>query len=163
MNNLLFTVSQLLEANPEAMLTGSLMLNLRGIDLGRNPSDIDLVMPPFSEVKIPENMTGIKYVINSSSPTGEKFTLEHLGVKVTVDVLWSEDDSPEIIEGLRCARLDGLIQAKLKYYHQGNAGYSKHMGDLHRIGEKYPKLLYLEIAKYEKPITRLKSTLVGRL
>ena len=48
MEKLLSIAKQILDENPSASLTGTLMLKLRGIDLGREPHDIDILICDYA-------------------------------------------------------------------------------------------------------------------
>jgi hypothetical protein len=136
MNDLLSIAKQILEANPAASLTGSLMLKLRGIDLGREPSDIDiliykdyafnLVIPEgmdFKESEFASDGCGIKYDFN--------------GIKIDV---MSSGEEPEIVDGINLASVKELIKMKYTFANQDGPKADKHKNDLIKMGYDFPEI-----------------------
>lgn len=123
---------RILEVNPEASLTGSLMLKLRGIDLGRPPKDIDILIRDYARnIKFPEDIK-VEEVGSASDGHGAKFKYNG----IFIDVLSSAEE-PEVMNGMNLGTVDGLINAKLKYGTQRNEEATKHISDLIKLGYEF--------------------------
>lgn len=134
MKNLLETAKCILDLNPNCSLTGTLMLKLRGIDLGREPKDIDLlIFDNAVNIKFPEGFD-LKLIGNSSDGTSAKYLFNDF----IVDVL-SDGEKPEIINGWRLGTLEKLMEAKYLYSKQDNPSAKKHYEDLIKLGFIFPE------------------------
>lgn len=134
MQNLLNIAKRLLNENYTNMcLGGSLMLKYRGIDLGRDPHDIDLVIHGKNDTfNIP---TGMNVVLERKASDGYSDVYSYEGV--TIDVLYG-GDVPEIINGIPCGTVAALMKAKYKYSLKGMGSSKKHYDDLVKLGFKFP-------------------------
>lgn len=142
MNESLMVIAErLLNENPNMCLGGSLMLKYRGIDLGRDPHDIDLVMidPKTykqNDLKIPAGMD-IKY----SKKASDGYSSEAYSYNgITIDILVCKE-TPEIINGLPCGTVDKLMKAKYKYTQSELTSANskqKHYDDLVKLGFTFP-------------------------
>ena len=131
---LLSIAKEILDLNSNASLTGSLMLHLRGIDLGREIKDIDILIPDYApNVIMPEHST-LEIKEQSSDGSGVKYLYKG----VMVDIL-SSNEEPVIFKGVKMGTIDGLMQAKYNYSKQENNHSSKHHEDLIKMGFKFPE------------------------
>lgn len=132
-------IKTLLDLNTHLALSGTQMLKLRGIDLGREPKDIDLVGDIDKGLKIPDEW-GIKDLVGGSGESSKSFMVN--GVKV--DLLPSEGPFG-IVKGIRVGSVRGLMKAKWSY-RWGNKG-EKHLEDLKKLREYYPFLYFVVTSK----------------
>lgn len=134
MDTLLNIAKRLINENYTNMcLGGSLMLKYRGIDLGRDPHDIDLVIyEKDTTFKIP---TGMNVVLERKASDGYSDVYSYKGI--TIDVLVGSD-TPEIINGIPCGTVKQLMEAKYKYSLKGMGSSKKHHDDLVKLGFKFP-------------------------
>ena len=135
MEKLLYITKRILELNPKTSLTGTLMLKLRGIDLGREPKDIDILKSDTPiKLKFPSYWNKhIKIIGRASDGSGIKYKYK----SIIIDVIGTAEE-PELIQGIRCGTLKGLIDAKYLYSHQENESSFKHYSDLVKLGYKFP-------------------------
>ena len=134
MENLLEIAKKILEINENACLTGTLMLKLRGIDLGREPHDIDILISDYApNIKIPE---GMKLEECGHSSDGSHAKYKYKGVEI--DIL-SDGEEPEIVNGLKLGTVEKLIEKKYLYSIQNNSSAEKHHKDLIKLGYKFPE------------------------
>ena len=118
-----------LSANKYASLTGTLMLKARGIDLGRESHDIDILLNDYApNIIIPEGLTFTE-ITSGSGATHRVLIID----EIVVDIL-SDGEQPEIIDGLQFGTLDGLISGKLKFVQNGTDKDGKHYNDLVKLG-----------------------------
>jgi hypothetical protein len=136
MDKLLYTTKRILELNPKTSLTGTLMLKLRGIDLGREPKDIDILKSDTPiKLKFPSYWNKhIKIIGKASDGSGVKYKYK----SIIIDVIGTAEE-PELIQGIRCGTLKGLMDAKYLYSHQKNESSFKHYSDLVKMGFKFPE------------------------
>lgn len=134
MDTLLNIAKRLLNENYTNMcLGGSLMLKYRGIDLGRDPHDIDLVIHgKDTTFKIP---TGMNVVLERKASDGYSDVYSYKGI--TIDVLVG-GDTPEIINGIPCGTVKQLMEAKYNYTLKGLSSAKKHYDDLVKLGFAFP-------------------------
>jgi len=135
METLFEIAKKILDANGSCSLTGTLMLKIRGIDLGREPKDIDILIYDYAEkINFPfevEEMAGIM----GSDGSSVKFKYGD----VIIDVL-SDGERPEEVDGWRLGTLDGLMKAKYAYSKNQNDPQSeKHYNDLVKLGFDFEK------------------------
>jgi hypothetical protein len=109
------------------------MLSIRGHHLGREPSDIDLLIKDHAEnIVLPSNYTFSK-IGASSDGFGAKFQCDN----IIVDVMSSGEES-EIVNGFRLGSYDELIKQKIRYSRQNNCSAEKHKNDLILLGHNEP-------------------------
>lgn len=133
MEELLLIAKNILDVNPLACLTGTMMLKLRGIDLGREPHDIDILIRDHAPcIIIPSDMK-MEEIGRASDDSGIKYRFKD----IVIDVL-SDGEEPELVNGIRCGTLDGLMRAKYLYSRQNNEASQKHHDDLVNMGFVFP-------------------------
>lgn len=115
-----FTAKAILKENPKATLTGSFMLQQRGISLERPVSDLDFIAPDV-KIKFPSEFEVTEINVNSGYPC-QQFVVN--GFKVDI-LLANGNETIDTVNDYRCASIEDLIKAKLSY---GNA--EKHKRDL---------------------------------
>lgn len=140
MENLLEIAKQILSENPNTSLTGSLMLKLRGFDLGREIHDIDILICDHAPcIKFP---IGWNVIDNGFASDGSSAKYKYNDI--VIDVI-SDGEQPEIIDGIPLGRLDSLLNAKYLYSTQNNPQAQKHKEDLIKIGYKIPEIYPFDI------------------
>jgi hypothetical protein len=117
--------NSILHEHPNMALTGTLMLLIRGIDLGRIPSDLDFV---FNEMSESAEFLNLEY--EGVSSDGKSVKYKYGDIKV--DFLQSEEKH-EVVNGWRLGSLNNLISAKQLYSYQNNSPAEKHREDLEKI------------------------------
>ena len=106
----------LLNEHLGAMLTGSLMLSVRGINKRREATDIDIICSYLCEGKdgYPLVPTGFR----ENKMSGAKSQVDAIkfqnGEGVSIDFMVSEECGVEI-DGIMCGSVEFLISAKKKY------------------------------------------------
>jgi len=125
-HDLLDEAMEFLERNPRAALTGSLMLNVRGINKRREAHDIDIIVPDINDLVLPLDWVQVSPVY----PDSVKFQVED----AYVDIMVSPEEKVQVVNGIRCASIGGLIQAKLNFYKQNSEASEKHKLDLEFLG-----------------------------
>lgn len=124
----------------EAALTGSIMLLVRGIDIGRKFNDIDVIV--YSEINaelvsklwVPDGF--IQY--SPTYPDSVHFRNDILDVNI--DFVSSFEDR-ECVSGLILGTVEELIKAKLYYIDNNSKSKDKHIADLKAMGIEYiPKV-----------------------
>lgn len=148
----LFLIKDLLENNPELALTGSTMLQLRGVRLDKRLSDLDFITTgkPFDiNMLMGMELGGCSY---------DEFSATYYYKGIKVDVMLSEEPITKI-GWLRLGSVEKLVIAKQKYIKQHEdslLGYKKtekHVDDLIKINLflkksyiwKYKQLLKLRL------------------
>ena len=127
---LLDVAKEILSLYPKAAITGTLMLMLRGIDLGRAPQDIDIIYDGNTN-DIDLSQFGAALKDTSSDGTSSKY--EYKGV--AVDVLSTIGERFDILNGWRLGSFEGLVKAKIKYAKQtSHKDCEKHKADLLKMG-----------------------------
>lgn len=131
----LTTVAKMiLDENPNASLTGTLMLKLRGIDLGREPGDIDILIRDYApNITFPYNMS-VEMIGEGSGGNSAKYKYN----EIIIDVI-SGGEEPELINGMMLGTVTELIKNKHKYCEQENKESEKHYSDLVKLGFYFPK------------------------
>ncbi|MFP4019100.1 MAG: hypothetical protein ACLFUH_07610, partial [Bacteroidales bacterium] len=120
--------------NENCSITGTLMLKIRGIDLGREPKDVDILICDYApNIKFPPDMKA-KQIGQASDGSGAKYQYDG----VIIDVL-SDGEEPEIIDGWRLGTLKKLLGVKYEYSKQANEDAQKHYNDLIKLGYDFPK------------------------
>ena len=134
MTDLLFIAKQILKENENAFLTGTLMLRLRGINLGREPKDIDIISGDYApRINIPKELNP-QELGHSSDGSGIKYKIGD----ILIDVM-SGGEKPEIIGGLKLGTVEELMKHKYNYSKQGNPQSKKHHEDLIKLGFVFPE------------------------
>lgn len=129
MENILKIAKEILDLNPPAILSGSLMLKIRGIDIGREPSDIDIVLNEYAaKFIIPPDYEVTEETVGSGL-TSRCIRLN--GIKL--DILSNNEQFDEI-NGFRVAKVENLVKEKIRYANQHNDSAEKHKKDLEKMG-----------------------------
>lgn len=133
MEKLLKIAKSILDINPNSALTGTLMLKLRGINLGREPHDIDILLCDYApNIKFPDDLK-VKHIGLASDGSGSKY--EYDGI--IIDIL-SSNEEHDVIDGLRLGSVEKLMDAKYRYSLQNFDNSTKHHDDLVKMGFKFP-------------------------
>jgi len=127
---------EILKLNPTTSLTGTLMLKIRGIEIGREPKDIDILIFDYPDNIIFPKGYKVKKIGLASNRAGAKYLVND----IIVDVM-SSTEKPEIHKGFKLGKIEGLLKAKRIYSTQNNEGAEKHKRDL----VKLEKILKLEL------------------
>ena len=121
----------------DCALTGTLMLKLRGIDLGREPHDIDLIVnKQLNEIqpdlKIPNGFQ------QRSSFYPESVSFEKDGI--ILDIMYSEEQRYSV-EGFRIGNIDSLLVAKDHFsrHDKNPESREKHLKDIEIIKKHLQK------------------------
>ena len=110
------------------------MLKLRGIDLGREPHDIDILICDYAfNLVVPKNMIFEDLGI-ASDGCGQKYKYDD----VIIDVI-SNGEEPELVNGIRLGTVEKLMQQKYHYSLQNNDQSKKHHEDLVKMGFVFPE------------------------
>lgn len=131
---LLKLAEEILKDNENCCLTGTLMLKLRGVDLGRVPKDIDILIRDSAPTIILDPKW--KPVLNSFASDGSGVKYEYDGI--LLDVM-SRNEQPEILNGWKLGNVDALMEAKFLYSQQPNDQAEKHKQDLIKLGYDFSK------------------------
>lgn len=122
--------------NPNKIaITGSLMLKLRGIDLGREIEDLDLIINDYcTNIVFPMDLefTDIEKASDSTS-------LKYKYGDIAIDILSTVEDI-EVVNGLPLGNLSQLINKKYMYSKQNNESAKKHYDDLIKLGFDFSKI-----------------------
>ena len=132
--SILEVAKQILDLNPQALLTGSLMLKIRGIDLGREPHDIDILIRDFAPNIIFPKDSNVKEIGVASNGEGAKYNVDGF----IVDVM-SSGEAPSVYKGWRLGSVEELMNAKYIYSTQKNDSAKKHYDDLIKMHYDFPK------------------------
>ena len=126
------------------ILTGSLMLYVRGIDKRRDSHDIDILIGVhpidfISDIIVPNGF----YQCSPAYPESVKFKKND----IIIDFLYSEE-FPENINGINCANVKLLLDAKYNYYlNDENLGSrEKHRLDLEYLNYIFPVIQPFDIS-----------------
>lgn len=126
MEKLLTVAKEILDLNPTAILTGTLMLKLRGIDLGREPHDIDILLRDYATtIILPSSLYSHVENSTSSDESCSKFSYDD----INIDVMSSNEDF-DIVDGYRLAKVENLLKVKCLYSKQDNINAKKHIDDI---------------------------------
>lgn len=134
MENLIEIAKQIIEANPGAVLSGSIAINLQGIKTRKPPNDIDILMPidiPFK--KIP----GMNYTPHAMDEDYESY-YERDSYKIgdiKIDVFFPAHNKvyplfTEKMNGLELVRFDEVIKFKVKFALSECTSREKHQMDI---------------------------------
>lgn len=139
-------------------LAGSLMLKLRGIDLGREINDIDICIKNIQELnslELPEGFFIEEYILGDvgyetlitrcRNEDGIVIDLLH-----NYDITWDEEN---YIDGMSCASVSSLLLEKQKYISDNSHGKEKHERDIDIIHKWYLKQKYINW-KSDKEISK---------
>lgn len=120
-----------LNESHDAALSGSLFLQLLGIDLGRKNADIDIIVDkPIIELdlKIPEGW------IQTQGKTINSVAYKNPLLNINLDILYSLENR-QMIGLIKCGDIYNLINAKNKYIYNNSPSKEKHINDLKIINE----------------------------
>ena len=122
--------NKFIELNPNTIaIGGSLMLKLRGIDIGREIHDLDLITNEHVlTINIPEGI-GLYNKDGKSPYAGGSMKCQCIDNDLTIDIL-SSLETIDIINGIPLGSIQALIEAKIKYAQQDNDDAIKHQNDL---------------------------------
>jgi len=116
--------------NPNSLVTGTIALKLHGIDLGREPGDIDILINDYApNIKMPSDLYSIHITSTASDGMGAKFDFD--GCKV--DVLSNDTEEFDIINGIKCSKVAPILRAKKLYSKQTLGDPTKHDKDIEKI------------------------------
>jgi len=121
----------ILDCNQSAVITGSLMLKIRGIDIGREPHDIDILLDDYAANFI----FPVNYSVNEDCEKAESrgaFSRVYIDT-VKIDII-SSSEPFDVIDGYRVASVEFLVKAKMRYAREPGEGSQKHFNDLLRMG-----------------------------
>ena len=121
----------------ELYLSGSLMLTLMGIDLGREIKDIDICVADIkTPIILPEGCEMMDFNANYDMKI-----LKMSGKDgASIDLINSYGQKAvKIIDGIPCADVEDLLLAKWKYVLAGNLGWEKHKSDIEIIEKSIKK------------------------
>lgn len=135
MEEIFNVAKELLDLNSNASLTGTLMLKLRGIDLGREPNDIDILINDYA-VNINFNKDFEVEILSNESYRETSVKYKYKGF--VIDVI-SSNEIPEIVNGWRLGSIDELMKAKYEFSKQDYESAKKHYDDLIKLGFKFPE------------------------
>ncbi len=124
---------RILVANPKALLSGSLALNLQGLKTKRNPSDIDIYIPWGEKFEKIEDMMVRNNEEDYDDEDYQIFQYMVNGVKV--DIFTPMHDSvPELeirkVFVCRCVHFADIMKFKIKHSLNNQATSYKHKQDL---------------------------------
>jgi hypothetical protein len=120
-----------LNESHDAALSGSLFLQLLGIDLGRKNADIDIIVDkPIIDLdlKIPEGW------IQTQGKTINSVAYKNPLLNINLDILYSLENR-QMIGLIKCGNIYNLINAKNKYIDNNSLSKEKHINDLKIINE----------------------------
>ena len=119
-----------IECNPNSIgITGTLMLKLRGIDLGREINDLDLIVNDLCpNVEFPKDLD-----LEELGHASDFINLKYKVDDIKIDIL-SSNEKIEIVDGLPLGNLSNLLEHKYIYCNQNNPSSKKHYDDLVKLG-----------------------------
>lgn len=129
---------EILDANPKQNICvgGTLMLAMRGIDLGREPEDIDIIINDYApEIEMPDSFEQTESI--GSGATHLRFEHKESGVKV--DVI-SGYDRVEVMDGIKIGTIQKTIDAKREYISNDTDPDGKHKQDMKILKQLIPTL-----------------------
>lgn len=119
---------------PIAMLTGTCALMLYGFNLGREPTDIDFILPRIGE--IPDDWKPVKLPDDFEAKC---YSTEVIGIRVEI-IIWDEHIGL-VVDGINLASIYSILDAK---HDLGQTGTKKHLTDLWvMLKQTLPKCLHL--------------------
>lgn len=113
----------------EVIIGGSLSLYLKGINIGRLPTDIDIIIEYGEEIKLPDP---VEFEDSEYDEDGDTYVETYKYTDYKIDVLYIDDrawQKYEEIDGLRVGDVSNLIDAKLCYIENDEPNI-KHIEDL---------------------------------
>ena len=133
MKEILEIAKKIHDANENSCITGTLMLQIRGIDLGREPKDIDILICNYApNITFPPDFE-VENIGQASDGSGAKYKHKDY----IIDVL-SDGEKPEIVNRWRLGTIEKLMQQKYLYSKQNNPDAKKHYADLVKLGFVFP-------------------------
>ena len=133
----LLEIAKWVTDNNSVGLTGSLMFKLRGIDLGREPNDLDFIGFEGTEDKVDKIKVPKGFLYKSKDGYGSDvrsvvFFNKELNVKL--DFMYSEEEIDFDLE-IPLGDLQECIQAKIHYTKNDKSDESraKHLEDLQKL------------------------------
>lgn len=139
MNELIEIAKQILEANDNCFLSGSLALNHQGIKTRNAPGDIDIYLEGYDNFHC---ISGMKesYDFNSDDYYNEEWERTHYKIgDVKVDVFVSTGNylKDKLItvncNGIDCVRFDEILKFKIQFAFDDSDSAEKHQADLQYI------------------------------
>lgn len=139
---ILEVAKELCHLNTSTLLTGSLMLAMKGIYVGRAPSDIDLRITDASRpITLPAGCMPVSSHEGYGDDGTTRYTFKYKGFKV--DFLYNKG-LPKGINILLCggalipaATVESLLEVKKRYAAQNNGASEKHKKDIDLINKQY--------------------------
>ena len=136
----LLEIAKWVTDNNSVGLTGSMMFKLRGIDLEREPNDLDFVgfegtQNRIDKIKVPKGFFYKSQDGAGSEVNSVIFYNKELGIKL--DFMYSEEDIDFDLE-IPLGDLQECIQAKIRYVkndksNESNESKAKHLRDLQKL------------------------------
>lgn len=127
---------RIINLNPNSALTGSLMLNVRGINKRREATDIDILVTSIQDINFLDGMTQ-----NSPQyPDSVQYLLED----IKIDFLVNIDEETEIVNGINCGMVNKMLDRKYKYSCNDKSveAREKHRLDLEFMNYEFPEIDY---------------------
>jgi len=140
---LLEVAAELWKLNPSTLLTGSLMLALSGVYVGREPSDVDLRITNLKALIVVPEGAEILHNGVSEYTDGENTRLSFRYKGVKVDFLYNTglDNRGTSVSRGDCkamlASVESLLEMKGRYAKQNNSASEKHRADIELINKQY--------------------------
>lgn len=139
---ILEVAKELCHLNTSTLLTGSLMMAMKGIYVGRAPSDIDLRITDASHpITLPAGCVPVSSHEGYGDDGTTRYTFKYKGFKV--DFLYDKG-LPKGINLLLCggalipaATVESLLEVKKRYAAQNNGASEKHKKDIDLINKQY--------------------------
>jgi len=124
----------ILNMNNKSALTGSLMLNVRGINKRREATDIDILVQSFDDIKFLDGMTQ-----NSPQYTD---SVQYLLGDIKIDFLLNIDEPIETINDIMCGNVKMMLDRKYNYSRNDKSieSQEKHRLDLEFMNYEFPKI-----------------------
>lgn len=129
MEEILKLVKEVLELNKQYDLAigGSVCLKLMGIDLGREPQDIDIASKESIlnlRLSVPEGW------YQYTGQTANRAIFKNDSSYIKIEFLYSPSEKTTIIDGIKCDNLSSIVDAKKLYASRGVNSSKKHQDDL---------------------------------
>jgi len=127
---------KILIANPDAMLSGSLAMQLRFIKTRREPKDIDIFLPDgCGFIKIDGMKDSIEHISQSRVVSGtirQSYSIEGIQVDVMTPTDENFQVAWEFVNGLKLLTAEQILKFKLDYAFDNNypEGQQKHIEDI---------------------------------
>lgn len=120
MDKLIELAKQIIEVNPTLILSGSIALKLQGVNIRREPSDIDFFIPYGQYFKLLTGMKDVKIEM-AEFYEDEEYELTRFSIgQTTIDVLrpFESDCRPlhtYTFKGIKLIHRDDIIAFKMKF------------------------------------------------